>query len=98
MHSYICIVTSHLGTIDEQYEGRATGAEPEDDVGGHILKMDGWNPMCMTKGRCSPSEYHLTSIDLVLIPGKPQSIILILSIQCLFKYFVHLRSRSCMEI
>jgi len=41
MHSYICIVASHLGTIDESYEGRATGAEPEDDVGGHILN-DGW--------------------------------------------------------
>jgi len=72
MHSYICIVASHLGTIDEPYEGRATGAEPEDDVGGHIPKTDGWNPMCMTKGRCSPSEYHLTNTDLVLIPGKPR--------------------------
>jgi len=69
MHSYICIVASHLGTIDEPYDGRATGAEPEDDVGGHIPKTDGWNPMCMTKGRCSPSEYHLTNTDLVLIPG-----------------------------
>ena len=74
MHSYICIVASHLGTIDEPYEGCATGAEPEDDVGGHIPKTDGWNPMCMTKGRCSPSEYHLTNTDLVLIPGKPRCI------------------------
>jgi len=41
MHSYICIVASHLGTIDEPYEGCATGAEPEDDVGGHIPN-DGW--------------------------------------------------------
>ena len=32
------------------------------------------------------------------LQGKPQSIILILSIQYLFKYFVHLRSRSCMEL
>jgi len=31
--------------------------------------MDGWIPMCMTEGRCSPSEYHLTNTDLVLIPG-----------------------------
>ena len=31
MHSYICIVASHLGTIDEPYEGRATGAQPEDE-------------------------------------------------------------------
>ena len=80
MHSYICIVASHLGMIDEPYEGRATRAEPEDDVGGHIPKTDGWNPMCMTKGRCSPSEYHLTNIDLVLIPGKPRSITLNFSI------------------
>ena len=39
-----------------------------------------------------------TNTDLVLIPGKPRSITLILSIRCLFKYFVHLRSRSCMEL
>jgi len=39
-----------------------------------------------------------TNTDLVLIPGKPRSITLILSIQCLFKYFVHLRSTSCMEL
>ena len=32
------------------------------------------------------------------LQGKPWSITLILSIQCLFKYFVHLRSRSCMEL
>ena len=66
--------------------------------GGHIQKMDGWIPTCMTEGRCSPSEYHLANTDLVLITGKPRSITLILSIQCLFKYFVHLRSRSCMEL
>ena len=41
MHSYICIVASHLGTIDEPYEGRATGAEPEDDVWWTYLE-DGW--------------------------------------------------------
>ena len=39
-----------------------------------------------------------TNTDLVLIPGKPRSITLILSIQCLFKYFVHLCSTSCMEL
>ena len=32
------------------------------------------------------------------LQGKPRSITLILSIQCLFKYFVHLCSRSCMEL
>ena len=32
------------------------------------------------------------------LQGMPRSITLILSIQYLFKYFVHLRSRSCMEL
>ncbi|XP_039846580.1 uncharacterized protein LOC120706074 [Panicum virgatum] len=68
---FIQRLKSKLGTIDEPYEGRATGAEPEDDVGGHIPKTDGWNPMCMTKERCSPSEYHVTNTDLVLIPDEP---------------------------
>ena len=30
MNSYICIVASHLGTIDEPREGRDVGAEPAD--------------------------------------------------------------------
>ena len=30
MHSYICIVAFHLGTIDESHEGRGVGVEPED--------------------------------------------------------------------
>ena len=38
---YICIVASHLGTIDEAYEGRAIGAEPEDDVW-WTYPEDGW--------------------------------------------------------
>ena len=29
MHSYICIVVFHLGTIDEPREGCDVGAEPE---------------------------------------------------------------------
>ena len=41
--------------------------------GGHVQKMDGWIPMCTTEGRCSPSEFSLTNTDLVLFPGKPQS-------------------------
>ena len=73
MHSYICIVASHLGTIDEPYEGRATGAEPEDDVGGHIPKTDGRKPMCMTEGRCSPSEYHLTNTNTDLVSNPKQA-------------------------
>ena len=30
MHSYICIVAFHLGTIEEPREWRDIGAEPED--------------------------------------------------------------------
>ena len=30
VHSYICIVAFHLGTIDEPREGCDVGAEPED--------------------------------------------------------------------
>jgi len=78
----------HLGTIDEPREGRAIGAEPEDDVGGHIQKTDGWIPMCMAEGRRSPSEYHLNNTDLVLLSGKPQSITLNFGIQCLlYNYY-----------
>ena len=39
-----------------------------------------------------------TNTDFLSNPGKPRSITLILSIQYLFKYFVHLRSKSCMEL
>ena len=38
---YICIVASHLGTIDEPCEGRAVGAEIEDDVW-WTYPEDGW--------------------------------------------------------
>ena len=41
MHSYICIVASHLGKIDEPCEGRAVGAEIEDDVW-CTYPEDGW--------------------------------------------------------
>ena len=32
MHLYICVMTPHLGTIDEPREGRDIGTEHEDDV------------------------------------------------------------------
>ena len=38
---YICIVASHLGTIDEPCDGRAVGAEIEDDVW-WTYPEDGW--------------------------------------------------------
>ena len=41
MHSYICIVTFHLGTIDEPREGCDVEAEPEDGEWWTHLE-DGW--------------------------------------------------------
>ena len=41
LHSYTCIVASHLGTLDAPREGRDDGIEPEDGVGGPIPKMEG---------------------------------------------------------
>ena len=41
MHSYICIVAFHLGTINEPREGRDVEAEPEDGEWWTRLE-DGW--------------------------------------------------------
>ena len=41
LHSYICIVAFHLGTIDESREGCDVGAEPEDGEWWTHLE-DGW--------------------------------------------------------
>jgi hypothetical protein len=32
MHSYICLIAPHLGTLDEPREGRDVRAKPEDGV------------------------------------------------------------------
>jgi hypothetical protein len=48
MHSYICIVAPHLGTLDEPHEGRDVGAELEDGVwwtypeDGKTKQVPGW--------------------------------------------------------
>ena len=73
MHSYICIIAPHLGTIDEPREGRDIGTEHEDDVW-WTYPEEAKNQEYMLGPECSPSEYHLTNTDLVLIPGKPRSI------------------------
>ena len=70
MHSYICIVASHLGTIDKPYEGRATGAEPEDDIGGRIPKIERTRSTCLDR-RYSPSGCHFTNTGLVLSQASP---------------------------
>ena len=36
VHSYICIVAFHLGTIEELWEWRDDGIEPEDGGCGHV--------------------------------------------------------------
>ena len=41
VHSYICIVALHLGTIDESREGRDVGVEPKDGEWWARLE-DGW--------------------------------------------------------
>ena len=41
MHSYICIVAFHLGTIDVPREGCDVGTEPEDGAWWTHLE-DGW--------------------------------------------------------
>ena len=71
LNSCSCIVASHLGMIGEPCEGRAVGAEPEDDVWWTYQKTDGWIPTCLTEGRCSLSEYHLTNTNLVLPQASP---------------------------
>ena len=69
---YICIVASHLGTIDEPCEGRAVGAEIEDDVW-WTYPEEAKNQEYMLGLGYSPRECHLTNTDLVLIPGKPDA-------------------------
>ena len=58
--------------IDESREGRDVGVEPEDGEWWTHLE-DGWIPMCMIEGRCSPSTYPLINTNLVLFSGKPRS-------------------------
>ena len=36
LHSYICIVAFHLGTIEEPREWHDDGVEPEDGECGHV--------------------------------------------------------------
>ena len=42
MHSSICIVAFHLGTIDAPREGRDVGAEPGRDVGAEPEDGEWW--------------------------------------------------------
>ena len=73
MHSYICIIAPHLGTIDEPREGCDIGTEHEDVW--WTYPEEAKNQEYMLGPEYLPSECHLTNTDLVLIPGKPRSII-----------------------
>jgi hypothetical protein len=68
MHSDICIVAPHLGTIDAPREGHDVGAKLEDGVWRSIQKTGGLSK-CQD-GRYLPSECHLTNTDLVLDPRQ----------------------------
>jgi hypothetical protein len=67
MHSYICIVAPHLGTLAERCEGCGVGAKPEDGVW--------WN---YPEDGSTQRVGHLTTTDLCRILGKPRSIISLL--------------------
>ena len=73
VHSYICIVAFHLGTIEEPREWRDIGAEPEDGEWWIRLEDGRMDLDVHDEGRCSPSSCSLTNTDLVLFPGKPRS-------------------------
>ena len=67
-HAFIHLhCASHLGTLDAPREGHDDGVEPEDSVGGPILKMEGPWSTCLNR-RCSPSECRLTKTNQVLDP------------------------------
>ena len=73
MHSYICIVAFHLGTIDESREGRDVGVEPKDGEWWTHPEDGRMDPDVHDQRRCSPGKCSLTNTDLVLISGKPRS-------------------------
>ena len=72
MHSYICIVAFHLGTIDVPREGCDAGTEPEDGEWWTRLEDGRMDPGVHDR-RKMLADCPLTNTDLVLIPGKPQS-------------------------
>ena len=73
MHSYICIVAFHLGTIDKSREGCDVGAEPEDGEWWTRIEDGRTDPDVHDRRKMLTEQYFLTNTDLVLIPGKPRS-------------------------
>jgi hypothetical protein len=77
MHSYICIVAPHLGTLAETREGCGIRGKPEDDVW--------WN---YPKDESTQRVGHLTTTDLCWILDKPQSIISLLISKNAIEYYM----------
>jgi len=75
LHSYICIVAFHLGTIDEPREGCDVGVKPEDGEWWKRLEDGRMDSVVHDQGRCSPSNYLLTNTDLVLISGGTSEVV-----------------------
>jgi hypothetical protein len=87
MHSHICIVAPHLGTLAKTHEGCGVGAKPEDGVwwihpeDGRILKfLHGVEMFRKTV------QANLTDLSRIL--GKPQSIISLLPSKQLILYML----------
>jgi hypothetical protein len=76
MHSYICIIAPHLGTLAEAREGPDVEPNPKTVFGGTIPKRD------------VLSEFLLTYSNLSRIPGKPRSIISLLPLKTINYIYV----------
>jgi hypothetical protein len=71
MHSYICIVAPHLGTLDEPREGHDIGAEPKNGVwwtypeDGKAKQVPGWEMLAKQVS----SNKHEPSVGSQASPG-----------------------------
>ena len=79
IHPHWCISFRYARWTTRAHEARDDGTEPQDGVGGRVLKRK--EPARATKG---PAQGLVsTNTDFVSNPGKPRSITLNFSIQCL---------------
>jgi hypothetical protein len=84
MHSHICIVAPYIGTLAETCEGNDVGAKPEDGVWWIYLRDRRIGQVL--DWRMLAKRIHLTNSKLSRIPGKPRSIISLLSSKQLILY------------
>jgi hypothetical protein len=84
IHSYICIIAPHLGTLAVAREGLDVEPNPKMEL---VDSSRRWKDRTSARMReCSPSEFLLTYSNLSRIPGKPRSIISLLSSKQLIIY------------